>query len=317
MPTDVILDVDTGVDDALALLLAAHSPALRLLGVTCVHGNVPLDLVLPNTLDVLSVAGRDDVPVAAGMARPLAEPARDARGVHGQNGLGGIELPRAARESEDLHAVEFLRRTITGAAAPLTLIPLAPLTNIATLLSEHPEVRTNIERIVFMGGAIGMGNASATSEFNVRQDPEAADIVLRSGIPTVMYGLEVFRQVVIGRHEATALVAGSTAASQLAGRLLLSQMDRTGLDRGIIGDAGCVASVIDPGALTTRGYPARVELQGQWTRGQTVVDQRPPATVEREAPWQAPMETRIEVAVDVDGERYRRLFLDTVGGSGG
>lgn len=311
MPTDVILDVDTGVDDALALLLASHSPALNLLAVTCVHGNVTLDQVVPNTLNVLHTAGRQDIPVAAGATRPLREPPRHARGVHGDNGLGGIELPSAPRSPEADHAVQFLRRTILQADRPITLVPLAPLTNIATLLTDHPEVRDNIQRIAFMGGAIGMGNASASAEFNVRQDPEAADIVIQSGVPTLMYGLDVFHQVTVTRTDAETLAASRDAAATLAGRLLLSRMDAFSHDTALIGDAGCVASVIDPDALTTSAHPVRVELEGTWTRGETVVDQRP-AVAGREEPWQPPMETTIDVATDVNEARYRQLFMETL-----
>jgi len=313
MPTDVILDVDTGVDDALALLLASRSPDLNLLAVTCVHGNVPLDHVLPNTLAVLAAAGRTDVPVAAGADRPLKEPPRHARGVHGTNGLGDLELEASPRGAEAEHAVPYLRRRILEAERPITLVPLAPLTNIATLLTDHPEVRDNIERIAFMGGAIGSGNASAAAEFNVRQDPEAADIVVQSGIPTLMYGLEVFGQVRLTRPEAETLAASAAGAAQLAGRLLLSRMDAFDRDTSGLGDAGCVASVIDPAPLETATHPVRVELEGTWTRGETVVDQRPAATASREEPWQPPMNASIEVATDVDHQRYSRLFLETLG----
>lgn len=312
MPTDVILDVDTGVDDALALLLAARSPELNLLAVTCVHGNVTLDQVVPNTLNVLHAAGRADVPVAAGADRPLKEPPRHARGVHGDNGLGGLEVAASPRAVESEHAVAYLRRRLLEAKRPVTLVPLAPLTNIATLLSEHPEVRAPHERIALMGGAIGSGNASAAAEFNVRQDPEAADIVVQSGIPTLMYGLEVFGQVRLTRDEAEQLVGSASGAAVLAGRLLLSRMEAFGRDSSGLGDAGCVASVIDPSALETATHPVRVELEGTWTRGETVVDQRPAATASREEPWQPPMNSNIEVATDVEAARYARLFIDRV-----
>jgi len=309
---DVILDVDTGVDDAMALLLAARSPALNLLGVTCVMGNVEVDKVVPNTLKVLEAAGATDVPVARGMDRPMLEVQRNAGGVHGGSGIGNVELPEPTRKPEPEHAVEFLRKTLTAAQNPITLVPLAPLTNIATLLVQYPEVKNNISQIVLMGGAIGMGNASATGEFNIRQDPEAADIVFTSGLPIVMYGLEVFRQVTFSRSEAESFVQSGRPSAQLAGKLLLFFMDNFKRERGGIGDAGCVASVIDPDGLTTEEYPVRVELTGTWTRGQTVVDQRPWMTVQRESEWQPSMGTKISVAVDVDQERYRQIFQEAI-----
>ena len=252
---DVILDVDTGVDDALALLLAARSPALNLLGVTCVMGNVEIDKVVRNTLRVLAVAGATDVPVARGMGQPMLEVQNNAKGVHGDDGLGNIDIPEATRTPEAEHAVEFLRRTLMTAANPITLVPLASLTNIATLLLQHPEIKPHIKEIVLMGGAIGMGNASAVGEFNIRQDPEAADIVFRSELPIVMYGLEVFRQVTFTRSEAVAFAESDKPSAQLAGRILQFMMDNFNREIASIGDGGAVASVIDPEGLTTEEYP--------------------------------------------------------------
>jgi pyrimidine-specific ribonucleoside hydrolase len=210
------------------------------------------------------------------------------------------------------HAVEFLRHTLLNAPAPVTLIPLAPLTNIATLLIQHPAVKSQIKQIVLMGGAVGMGNSAAVAEFNVRQDPEAADMVFTSGLPIVMYGLDVFRQVRFTRAEAEAFAQSDRPAAQLAGRLLTFAMDNFGREEATIGDAGAVASVIDPGGLSSEQWPVRVELQGHWTRGQTVVDRRPWITTQREAPWQPAMETSIAVAVDVDRDRYRQIFRETL-----
>lgn len=312
MPINVLLDVDTGVDDALALLLAARSPALNVLGVTCVMGNVELDKVVPNTLKVLQIAGRTDIPVARGIDQPLIEVQNNAKGVHGDDGLGNLGLPEPTRQVESEHAIEFMRRTLMEAREPITLIPLAPLTNIATLLRQHPEVKPKIQQIVFMGGAIGMGNASATGEFNVRQDPEAADIVIRSGLPTVMYGLEVFRQVTFSRDEAQAFMKSNDEAAQFAGKILTFMMDNFGRETASIGDGGCVAAVIDPHGLITHKYPVRVELQGYWTRGQTVVDQRPARTAELESKWMPAMGVTIDVATDVDVERYRKLFVEAI-----
>lgn len=309
---DVILDVDTGVDDAMALLLAARSPALNLLGVTCVMGNVEIDKVVTNTLRVLDVAGAGHVPVARGMGQPLAEVQYNAKGVHGGDGLGHVELPPPSRQPVPEHAVEFLRRTLTAAPRPVTLVPLAPLTNIAALLVQYPEVKANIERLVIMGGAFDMGNATAVAEFNIRQDPEAADIVFRSGLPMVMYGLEVFRRVTFNRREAEEFVESGRPAARLAGQLLLYFMNNFNREAVTIGDAGCVAAVIEPEGLTTEEYPVRVELAGTWTRGQTVVDRRPLITRQRESEWQPPMGTTVSVALDVDAERYRQLFREAV-----
>ena len=166
----VILDVDTGLDDACALLLAARHPGLDLKAVTCVGGNVGIDDVVRNTLTVLDAAGRPDVPVARGAAVPLIQPVRAARHVHGEDGLGDLDWPRSTRPTDPRHAVELLRDVLRDAAATgelITLIPLAPLTNIALLLRTYPEAARGLREIVFMGGAAGIGNATASAEFNI------------------------------------------------------------------------------------------------------------------------------------------------------
>ena len=193
----VIIDCDTGVDDALALLFAVRHPALDVRAVTCVAGNTDVDGVVRNTLTVLEQAGAGDIPVARGAERPLIEPVRTAQHVHGRDGMGDLGLPAPTRVPVDVDAVTLLRREILASPTPVTLIPTAPLTNIALLLRTHPEVVRNIERIVFMGGAVATGNATPVAEFNVWHDPEAAAILLTAGVPITMYGLDVFEQVVV------------------------------------------------------------------------------------------------------------------------
>ncbi len=308
-PVPVILDVDTGIDDALALLLAARSPALDLLAVSCVSGNAPVDQVVRNTLKVLDAAGATDVPVARGADRPLLEPARDARHVHGDDGMGDIGWPDSTRSAVGVHAIELMRATLEAAPAPVTLVPLAPMTNVALLLRAYPHLAETIERIVFMGGAAAIGNATAAAEFNVWHDPEAAAIVLTSGLPVTMYGLDVFYEVTIDEEQAARLAAAADAAAQLAGRLLQRQHGR---HIATVGDAGAVAAVIDPEGLTTSQHPVRIELAGTWTRGQTLVDRRSWAGDLEHDPHGLPA-ARVDVALGVDADRYRSLFLDTIG----
>src|SRR3954465_983888 len=280
-PIPVVLDVDTGVDDACALLLAARHPGLDLRGVSCVAGNAPVDDVVRNTLTVLEAAARADVPVARGAERPLLEAPRPARHVHGEDGMGDLGLPEPAGAPPPLDAVDLLR-DVLGAAAdtgqPVTLVPLAPLTNVALLLRTYPQAARGLARIVFMGGAALVGNATAAAEFNVFHDPEAAAIVLDAAaeldLPVTMYGLDVFYEVRVSRAAAERLAASRDPAARLAGRLVLSQCDRFGGDAATIGDAGAVYAVLDPAGLVTQRWPVRVELTGAWTRGQTVVDPR-------------------------------------------
>lgn len=221
--------------------------------------------------------------------------------------MADLGLPESPRRCVPAHAVEVLRRTLVAAPCPVTLVPLAPLTNIALLLRTYPEVADRVERIVLMGGARAVGDAAA--EFNVRHDPEAAAIVFDAGVPMTMYGLDVFFDVTVDRADVERLLASRGPARQLAGRLLEHQLSRFGGDRATIGDAGAVASVIDPDGLTTRPRRVRVELAGQYTRGQTVVEE--PASIDR-VTGEPPSAGVADVAFAVDGARYRALFLDTL-----
>src|SRR5262245_12562633 len=282
MAVPVILDVDTGVDDAMAILLAALHRDLDLRAVTCVGGNATVDSVVRNSLTVLDVCGRADVPVARGAARPLLEPGHDARHVHGEDGMGDLGWPRSTRPGDRRHAVELLREMPleTGRTGELiTLVPTAPMTNIALLLRTYPEAAAGLREIVFMGGAAQKGNATASAEFNVFHDPEAAAIVLESaaelGVDVTMYGLDVFYEAKVTRTEAVKLIArGGRGPAELAGRLVEFVCDRFRADVGHIGDAGAVCAVIDRAALKTEPLPVRVELAGRYSRGRTIVDRR-------------------------------------------
>jgi len=320
-PTPIILDIDTGVDDACALLLAALHPDLELRAVTCVSGNASVDDVVRNTLKVLDVAGRRDVPVARGADRPLLEPRGDARHVHGDDGMADLGWPASQRHVDGRHAVELLRDLLSEAASGkpadrITLVPLAPLTNIALLLRTYPEVAGGLREIVFMGGAAQVGNATASAEFNVWHDPEAAAIVLESAaeldIPVVMYGLDVFYDVRVSRAQAAGLVAaGGRGPAELAGRLIDYQCDRFGQQDATIGDAGAVCAVIDRFGLTTTRLPVRVELAGTYSRGRTIVDRRDwPGDLAHDTHGMG--STSVAVAVSVDADRYADLWLRTM-----
>src|SRR5699024_2615830 len=190
---------------------------------TCVDGNVALNNVVDNTCRILDLIGApDDIPVVAGASRPLIEPPRYAPWVHGADGLGGLSIPPSARTARPGHAVEFLRKLLENAQQPLTLVALAPLTNIALLLRTYPHVCKKIEKILFMGGSASVGNATAVAEFNFWHDPEAAAITLSSGVPLVMYGLDVFNEVSLPKAEMQSLRASASpiarAVAHLAGR---------------------------------------------------------------------------------------------------
>jgi len=315
----VIMDVDTGVDDALSLLFAVRHPGIDLLAVTCVAGNTNVDQVTANTRYVLDAAGAGDVPVARGAARPMLVPPAAADHVHGADGLGGFSRPSDRRMSP-LPAVELLRRQLMAAVGTgdrITLVPSAPLTNIALLLRTHPEVAAGIERILFMGGSAGVGNATVAAEFNIWHDPEAAAIALTAAgeldIPVTMYGLDVFGDVVITRAEAASLRQALDPGAQLAGSLIEFACNTFGTEEATIGDAGTVCAVVDPEGLSTERFGVQVELGNGLARGQTLVDRRTWVGDHKADPHQA-RPTMVDVALAVDARRYADLWLATVGG---
>lgn len=317
-PIPVIMDVDTGVDDAFSLLFAVRHPDIDLRAVTCVTGNVNAEQVVRNTLYVLDAAGAGDVPVGRGATRPLLTEPEHASHVHGDDGLGGFSRS-SDRRLDPLPAVELLRRELMTAIAQgeqITLVPSAPLTNIALLLRTYPEVAPGIGRILFMGGSASAGNVTAAAEFNIWHDPEAAAITLRAAgdldIPVTMYGLDVFNEVRINPEQAATLVSRPDPGAQLAGRLLEFAIRTYGKGTATIGDAGTVCAVVDPDGLTTQRYPVQVVLEAGPTRAQTLVDRRT---------WRGDVSTDpnplhatdVDVALEVDAERYVDLWLSTVG----
>jgi len=322
-PLPVALDVDTGIDDACALLLAALHPALDLRAVTCVGGNAPLADVVRNTLTVVETAASvTDVyaAVAAGADRPLLETPVDARHVHGDDGMGDLGLPGPVGEPAAYHAVELLRKTTVRCAAegrPLTLVPLAPMTNVALFARTHPEVFAQLGRVVFMGGGAQVSNATAAAEFNVFHDPEAAAIVLDAcatlGVPVTMYGLDVFYAPTVTRTAGRALVASGTAVGRLAGGLIEFACRRFGAEEATIGDAGAVASLVVPEAVRTERLPVRIELSGTWTRGRTIVDTRGDGVdLTHDPHGLAP--ALIDVCLGIDGAAVAALWLSTIAG---
>jgi pyrimidine-specific ribonucleoside hydrolase len=272
----VILDCDPGHDDALAILLALARPELHVLGITTVAGNSGVDNTTRNALRVLTLVGRTDVPVAAGAGRPLVRPIRVADHVHGVSGLDGAELPEAAVGPVPEGAVELLARLVRESPDPVTLIPTGPLTNIALFVRTHPELLPRIAEISIMGGAVGEGNLTASAEFNIWADPEAAAIVFDCGRPVALVPLEVthaalFRNAEIPRLEALGTRTGRVFADLLRFFAIFHHA-RYGWDGSPIHDAVAVARLVAPGIVTEVAYRVDVETESELTRGRTVVD---------------------------------------------
>ena len=272
----MIIDCDPGHDDALALLLGAGDPRLRLLGVTTVAGNQTLDKTTRNALRILALAGVADVPVAAGCGRPLVGDLTVAEDIHGSSGLDGPDLDVPVAEVAEVHAVELMRRLIVGSAEPVTLIATGPLTNVALLLRRHPEVVPRVRRIVFMGGSTDRGNTTPYGEFNIITDPEAADIVLRSGPATTMIGLNVTHRA-LATTEIIAEFRGldtrlGTVCADLMTYFASTYRRVFAFEHPPVHDPVAVAAVIDASVVRTVAAPVDVELTGTYTRGATVVD---------------------------------------------
>ena len=310
--------MDTGKDDALALMLAVRHPDVEVRAVTCVEGNTSLAQVVDNTLRILDLVGAaPEIAVAAGASLPLVEPPRDASMFHGANGLADLTLPEPTRTVSEVHAVELMRRELEAADSPLTLVTLAPLTNVALLLRMHPEVRDRIGRIVMMGGSASRGNATAVAEFNVWHDPEAAHIVLNSGVPITVYGLDVFDRVLADDDTIRALLGSDDPVASTVGALLAHEYvdPRTGDGEPYrkIGDAGALVALVAPELFSFETWPVQVELAPGLGRGQTMVDRRQVAGEDLShgltVPW-----PRAEVALDVDADAVLGLFLHTVVG---
>jgi pyrimidine-specific ribonucleoside hydrolase len=303
----VLVDCDPGQDDAIALLLALASPELELLGVTTVAGNQTLDKVTANALRVLELAGRGDVPVAAGADRPLARELVTAADAHGESGLDGPELPPPRGRPVDGQAVDFLAERSLAADRPVTLVALGPLTNVARLLAERPDAAGSLGRIVLMGGAIAEGNMTASAEFNVWVDPEAAARVFASGLDVTMVGLDVTnRAVLTPEHTARLRPQGPVGAAVAAMLDFYGAFYSRAYEHGgcPVHDAVAVAHVARPGLLRTEHRHVEVDMSSGICRGRTVVDTRRRTVLP---------EPNAQVAVDVDVPAFVGLLMERLG----
>lgn len=279
MPRKIIIDTDPGQDDAVAILLALASPEdLEVLGITAVAGNVPLALTAKNARKVCEVAGRPDVKVYAGCDRPLAHTLVTAEHVHGKTGLDGPDLPEPEMPLQQGHAVDFLIDTLRAEpAGTVTLCPLGPLTNIATALQKAPDIAGRVREIVLMGGAyFQVGNITPAAEFNIYVDPEAAEIVFKSGVPIVVMPLDV-------THKALVTAPRNEAFRHLGtepGRIVAEWTDFfERFDKEKYGSAGAplhdptvIAYLLKPDLFRGRHINVEIETGSALTRGMTVAD---------------------------------------------
>ena len=305
----VIMDVDTGVDDALALMLAAASDRLEIKALTCVFGNRSVEETSLNTLKIAQLLGLD-VPVARGLAVPFLEPPVDYTApqpidVHGTDGLGymGHLLPELSRSLSPLSAAELTAKVLRESEDSVTIIATGPLTNIAAFLLAYPSLHGKVDRILLMGGAACGGNIKPSAEANIAHDPEAAEVVFTSGLPVYMFGLDATMKLWITdaeREELSACGRTGDFMSRAVAHYSGIYQSIAGLPGAVLHDSLPVAWLIDPDICTLRKYHVDVELSGPRTRGCTVVDT---ADILKKEP-------NAFVALDADRERFIQMHIE-------
>ena len=312
----LILDVDTGIDDALALLLACASPEVDIVAVTCVPGNVGARQVAENTGAVLELAGRADVEVALGREVPLVRPLRTAADTHGSRGLGYAELPPPTRPLSERHAADLLAEEARRRPGELTMVAVGPLTNVAMAVLREPALPRLLHRLVIMGGSYrSAGNTAPTTEWNIAVDPEAAAVVFAAfgtddAPRPLALGLDVTERAKLTPElleRITARGAGAPVATFLGDALRFymefhSQYD--GFYGAFIHDPLALAAAIDPSLVRAEPLRVEVELAGTWTTGETVTDWR--------RQWGRP--PNVDVAVEADVDRFFARFVERLGG---
>lgn len=304
---NIIIDCDPGVDDAVALALAAaFRSKFRLLAITTVAGNQTLERVTRNALDLAALLHLD-VPVASGCDAPLIRHKETAADVHGPTGLGDCRLPRSGAEPVSDNAVIFLRDTILSLPdeEQITLLPIGPLTNIALLLKTFPEVKKRIDLICLMGGGLNGGNVTPTAEFNIWADPEAAQMVFSVGIPIVMCGLDATMDGGLTRPQVTGLLQGGGAVSGYFGQMLdfyFRCESYRGRDVVAIHDATTILYLLHPELFPTVTCPVSIDCSEGMNRGMTVGDRRAFAPAD-----QPPITVLTGVS---DPLRYQEILLD-------
>ena len=301
MPIPILIDCDPGHDDAIAILLALASPEVELLGVTTVGGNAGLDHTTRNALQVLELADATAMPVARGEARPLSRALVVADHVHGASGMEGPTLPDPRMEPLPGHATDLICGVVDQHPDQVTLVATGPLTNVAVLVRDRPEVARRLRRVVLMGGGMAESNITPAAEFNIWADPEAAALVFGSGLDITMVGLDVTHQALVGPSDLDR-TAGRCArvVAELLDYFGRFHRDVYGLEASPIHDAVAVAHVIWPDLLATDLLNVEVETESDLCRGRTVVDVhrvtgRPP---------------NAHVALAIDGHAFTERLVD-------
>lgn len=307
-PLPLIIDSDPGLDDALAIGLAVARPELDLLAVTTVGGNVDVRHCTENALRLLHAFGRSDIPVAEGAAGPLVGEIVRATEVHGGEGIGQARLDPSPAVADPAGAVALMARLLRDHPQPLVIAPIGPLTNIALLLRLHPELAHRIAHLCLMGGSIGEGNTTVSAEFNIYADPEAADVVFRSGVPITMIGLDVTHQALLDRESVAELRSTGGTSALIAAGLTEYALDRnlewTGATTTAIHDAVAIAHLAIQDLVAVAPYHVTLDTTDGPARGRTVCDGLP-YRLRRDG-----RASNADVGIQIDRARFERLLID-------
>ena len=274
----LIIDTDPGTDDAVAILIAlAYFSDEEILGITTVAGNVKVEIGTNNALRILEHADRNKIPVYEGEKAPLERKLLTAEWVHGTDGLNFVPFPSPSKEKEKKDAVTFLKESLDNSDEKVNLCVLGPMTNIGKLLQKFPEISTKIEKIIFMGGGAGFGNHTPVAEFNILVDPEAANIVFKSGVELVMMGLDVTHQAISTKERLEKIISTNTETGKFLAFLMgsLSDIDivKEKFPNGTpVHDAFVTAYLVDNSLTSGEFVNVEVETKSDLTLGQTVVD---------------------------------------------
>jgi len=308
----ILLDVDTGIDDAMAIVFALNSPSVHLEAVTTTYGNIDVASATRNTLQVLEAAGRGDVPVAAGASRALTrEYLGGGAHIHGSNGLGEVELAPPSTAALDIWGPDLIIERVRANPGRIDIVPVGPMTNLAQALMKAPDIAAKVRRIIPMGGTIAHpgipGIPSPMADANFWNDPEAARIVLRSGAPIVTVGMDVTMRTRLTSAMMDTIVANGSSAAQIcmqAARFYLAayQKQYPGIDHCALHDPLAVAVAADESLIEAQQMMVDIECAGELTRGQMIPDRRATGTTVPNA----------RVAMTVDSARFEALFLKTL-----
>ncbi len=319
-PRRIILDIDPGIDDAMAVLLATQSPELQIEAITVVSGNVIVDLGAVNALKLVELAERPDIIVAKGAKYPLQRKLITAESVHGKNGMGDIELPAPTKKLDPRHAVEVILDIVDANPGAITLVPVGPLTNIALALLQDPTLPEKVPEIILMGGSVIGGNASPAAEANIYNDPEAAKIVFNSGIPITMVGLGATSQAKLERRHLPQLSRSGSPIGKFVADVAdfyIGFSEMLGFEGSDLHDPLAVGMAFDK-TFAKKIWPMHidVETKGELTYGETVANRYlllesfEDVGDHYEITNFPKVEANTDVPTEVDGDRFVATFVE-------